>query len=101
LCLARAAFAAGTGAAAFDPVWVKNGRSALARLRYEGADVCVLDLMLPELDGWGVIESARRDGIGVPISIEVDRLRIEPSVVQAFVDGDSHRFEPAEREPVR
>ena len=36
-------------AAGFDPVWVSNGRTALARLRYERADVCVLDLMLPEL----------------------------------------------------
>ena len=137
-------------AAAFDPVGVGNGRTALARLRYEGADVCVLDLMLPELDGWGVIESARRDGIGIPIvvvsargseldrvrtlelgaddylvkpfsmdelvarvraaarrgarplvatraeSIEVDGLRIEPSVVQAFVDGDSLELTPTE-----
>ena len=68
-------------AAAFDPVGVGNGRTALARLRYEGADVCVLDLMLPELDGWGVIESARRDGIGIPIVVvsargsELDRVR--------------------------
>ena len=137
-------------AAAFDPVWVGNGRTALARLRYEGADVCVLDLMLPELDGWGVIESARRDGIGLPIvvvsargseldrvrtlelgaddylvkpfsmdelvarvraaarrgaralvatraeSIEVDGLRIEPAVVQAFVDGNSVELTPTE-----
>ena len=29
-------------ASSFDPVWVGNGRTALARLRYEGADVCVL-----------------------------------------------------------
>ena len=68
-------------AASFDPVWVGNGRTALARLRYEGADVCVLDLMLPELDGWGVIEQARKEGIGTPIVVvsargsEHDRVR--------------------------
>src|SRR6266446_9522194 len=50
--------------AGFDPVWVGKGTTALARLRYERADVCVLDLMLPELDGWQIIEAARKEGIG-------------------------------------
>ena len=68
-------------AAGFDPVWVGNGRAALARLRYERADVCVLDLMLPELDGWEIIETARKEGIGTPIVVvsargsEQDRVR--------------------------
>ncbi len=68
-------------AAGFDPVWVGNGRTALARLRYERAEVCVLDLMLPELDGWEIIEAARKEGIGTPIVVvsargsEQDRVR--------------------------
>jgi two-component system alkaline phosphatase synthesis response regulator PhoP len=68
-------------AAGFDPVWVGQGRTALARLRFERADVCVLDLMLPELDGWQVIEAARKEGIGTPIIVvsargaEHDRVR--------------------------
>jgi two-component system OmpR family response regulator len=56
-------------AAGFDPVWVGKGRAALARLRYEQADVCVLDLMLPELDGWEIIEAVRKEGIGTPIVV--------------------------------
>jgi two-component system alkaline phosphatase synthesis response regulator PhoP len=137
-------------AADFDPIWAGNGRTALARLRYEHAEVCVLDLMLPELDGWGVIETARREGIGTPIvvvsargsegdrvrtlelgaddylvkpfsmdelvarvraaarrgarplvatrgeSIEVEGLRIEPSVVQAFLEDKSLDLTPTE-----
>ena len=52
--------------AGFDAVGVANGETGLARLRFERPDVCVLDLMLPGLDGWKVIEqrgaraSARR-----------------------------------------
>ena len=57
------------GAAGFDPVWVTKGEQGLARLRYEQPDVCVLDLMLPQKDGWSVIEAARADGIGTPIVV--------------------------------
>jgi DNA-binding response OmpR family regulator len=75
------AMATHLAAAGFDPLYVGKGRAALARLRFERPDVCVLDLMLPELDGWTVIETARREGIGTPIVVvsargtEHDRVR--------------------------
>src|SRR5919108_465253 len=56
-------------AAGFDPVVVARGELGLSRLRYERPDVCVLDLMLPELDGWRLIEQARGEGIGTPIVV--------------------------------
>jgi DNA-binding response OmpR family regulator len=136
-------------ASGFDPIWVGKGTTALARLRYERADVCVLDLMLPELDGWEIIQAARKEGIGTPIvvvsargseqdrvrtlelgaddyivkpfsmeelvarvraaarrgqrvtaergdAIQVEELRIDPSVVQAFVGDESMDLTPTE-----
>src|SRR5919198_2605356 len=56
-------------AAGFDPLWIPHGELGLTRLRYERPDVCVLDLMLPELDGWKLIEKAREEGIGTPIVV--------------------------------
>lgn len=56
-------------AAGFDPLWVAKGEQGLARLRFERPDVCVLDLMLPGVDGWAVIETARNEGIGTPIVV--------------------------------
>jgi DNA-binding response OmpR family regulator len=56
-------------AAGFDAVEVSNGGAGLARLRYERPDVCVLDLMLPGIDGWKLIETARDEGIGTPIVV--------------------------------
>ena len=41
-----------------------NGEAGMARLRYERPDVCVLDLMLPRLDGWKLIETSRARGSG-------------------------------------
>ena len=55
--------------AGFDPYTVATGHTGLARLRYERPDVCVLDLMLPETDGWKLIETARGEGIGTPIIV--------------------------------
>ncbi len=55
--------------AGFAPLWVSDGKQALARLRFEQPAVCVLDLMLPGLDGWAFIETARSEGIGTPIVV--------------------------------
>lgn len=57
------------GTAGFDASAVANGSQGLARLRYEKPDVCVLDLMLPGVDGWKLIETARSEGIGTPIVV--------------------------------
>jgi DNA-binding response OmpR family regulator len=65
----------------FDALLTSSGENGLARLRYERLDVCVLDLMLPGLDGWSLIETARGEGIGTPILVvsargtEQDRIR--------------------------
>jgi DNA-binding response OmpR family regulator len=75
------AMATHLAAAGFDPLYVGKGRAGLARLRFERPDVCVLDLMLPEVDGWELISTARSEGIGTPIVVvsargtEHDRIR--------------------------
>jgi DNA-binding response OmpR family regulator len=68
-------------AGGFDAIAVERGELGLARLRYERPDACVLDLMLPGLDGWELIETVRGEGIGTPIVVvsargtEGDRIR--------------------------
>ena len=81
-------------ASSFDPVWVGNGRTALARLRYEGADVCVLDLMLPERDGWSVIETARSEGIGTPIVVVSARGTEHDRVHALEIGADDYLVKP-------
>jgi DNA-binding response OmpR family regulator len=61
--------AAHLGQAGFDPLLVPRGELGLARMRYERPDVVVLDLMLPGMDGWRLIETARAEGIGTPIVV--------------------------------
>ena len=65
----------------FEAITVERGEVGLARLRYERPDACILDLMLPGIDGWEVIETVRSEGIGTPIVVvsargtEGDRIR--------------------------
>ena len=81
-------------AAGFDAVWVQLGRLALARLRYERPDVCVLDLMIPEVDGWSVIETARQEGIGTPIVVVSARGTEHDRVHALQIGADDYMVKP-------
>ena len=82
------------GAAGFDPVSVGNGTQGLARLRYEKPDVCVLDLMLPGVDGWKLIETARNEGIGTPIVVVSARGTEHDRVHALEIGADDYLVKP-------
>ncbi len=81
-------------AAGFDPLWVAKGESGLARLRFERPDVCVLDLMLPGLDGWRLIETARQEGIGTPIVVVSARGTEHDRVHALEIGADDYLVKP-------
>jgi DNA-binding response OmpR family regulator len=80
--------------AGFDPVVVGRGEQGLARLRYERPDVVVLDLMLPERDGWSVIEAARAEGIGTPIVVVSARGTEHDRVHALEIGADDYLVKP-------
>ena len=80
--------------AGFEAVSVANGETGLARLRYERPDVCVLDLMLPGLDGWKVIEQARSEGIGTPIVVVSARGTEHDRVHALEIGADDYLVKP-------
>jgi two-component system alkaline phosphatase synthesis response regulator PhoP len=81
-------------AAGFDPVAVGNGAQGLARLRYEQPDVCVLDLMLPGVDGWKLIETVRTEGIGTPIVVVSARGTEHDRVHALEIGADDYLVKP-------
>jgi two-component system alkaline phosphatase synthesis response regulator PhoP len=81
-------------AAGFDSIVVGRGELGLARLRYEQPDVCVLDLMLPELDGWRLIETARAEGIGTPIVVVSARGTEHDRVHALEIGADDYLVKP-------
>ncbi len=81
-------------AAGFDPVTAGKGDQGLARLRYESPDVCVLDLMLPGVDGWKLIETARAEGIGTPIVVVSARGTEHDRVHALEIGADDYLVKP-------
>jgi two-component system phosphate regulon response regulator PhoB len=81
-------------AAGFDASWVGNGDQGLARLRYEKPDACVLDLMLPGLDGWKLIETVRSEGIATPIVVVSARGTEHDRVHALEIGADDYLVKP-------
>src|SRR4051812_15281728 len=81
-------------AAGLDPMRVGAGEVGLARLRYERPDVLVLDLMLPGLDGWALIEQARSEGIGTPILVVSARGTEHDRVHALEIGADDYLVKP-------
>jgi DNA-binding response OmpR family regulator len=80
--------------AGFDGIHVTKGETGLARLRFERPDVCVLDLMLPGVDGWSLIETARREGIGTPIVVISARGTEHDRVHALEIGADDYLVKP-------
>jgi DNA-binding response OmpR family regulator len=69
-----------------------NGQAALDLLEEVNPDLMLLDLMMPVMDGWGVLHEIRRRGLARPRVVVVsartspgDRRRAEDYAVEAFV----------------
>ena len=54
-------------AAGIEPILASDGRTALARIVNEKPDAVLLDVLLPGIDGWQVLEELHAKGDPVPI----------------------------------
>jgi len=52
-----------------EVVMAADGQSGLDRLAEHRPDVVLLDVMMPVLDGWGVLERKQRDGDDTPVIV--------------------------------
>src|SRR6185295_6357280 len=80
--------------AGFDSQVVSDGDAGLRRLRFETPDVCVVDLMLPRMDGWRLIESARSEGLGTPIIVVSARGTEHDRVHALEIGADDYLVKP-------
>ena len=72
----------------------EDGERGLRKLRFERPDVCVVDLMLPGLDGWALTERARADGIRTPIIVVSARGSEHDKVHALEIGADDYLAKP-------
>jgi DNA-binding NtrC family response regulator len=70
----------------FEARVAETGMDGLALLRAEGADVVLLDLVMPGLDGLGVLAEMRRSGLDTPVIVQTSNGSID-AVVNAMRAG--------------
>lgn len=73
---------------------VGDGRRALARLLEQDYDLCVLDVMLPELDGMSVCRSARDEGVRTPVLFLTARGGVDDRIKGLRAGGDDYLPKP-------
>ena len=56
-------------AAGFEPMLAGDGHTALERIETEAPDAVLLDVLLPGIDGWQVLEQLHAKGDPVPVII--------------------------------
>ena len=71
---------------------VDDGRTALARARAGEADLLVLDIGLPGMDGFTVLRTLRAEGIGIPVVILTARDGVQDTV--AGLEGGADDYMP-------
>lgn len=78
----------------FDVVSVATGRAALDAVTEHAPDLVVLDLMLPDLDGFDVCRRLRADGWTTPILFLTARDGTEDKVRGLTLGGDDYLVKP-------
>jgi len=79
--------------AGYRTVAADNGQSGLFTARHAQPDLVLLDLMMPQLDGFGFLERFRRES-GVPVIILTARERRENAVRGLSLGADDYVTKP-------
>ncbi|MEO4016078.1 MULTISPECIES: heavy metal response regulator transcription factor [Pseudomonas] len=71
-----------------------NGKVALQHALSEAYDLLILDVMMPGLDGWEVLQKVRASGKDVPVLFLTARDRVEDRVKGLELGADDYLIKP-------
>lgn len=75
--------------------WITTGSAALQYIQHGGDwDVLLLDIMLPEYDGFAILESLRQQNITTPVLVMTARTEIEDKVSMLDLGADDYLVKP-------
>ena len=73
---------------------LRDGRDGLHHALTESFDLAILDVMLPGLDGWGVLNGIRRAGKDMPVLFLTARDAVEDRVKGLDLGADDYLVKP-------
>jgi two-component system, OmpR family, copper resistance phosphate regulon response regulator CusR len=80
--------------AGFTVDWVANGVDGLHQALEGGHDLVILDVMLPGLDGWQVLQGLRGQGRQMPVLFLTARDQVEDRVRGLELGADDYLVKP-------
>jgi two-component system OmpR family response regulator len=86
--------------AGFEVVTATDGRDALAEARRYRPDLVVLDVMMPDMDGFTVVRRMRGEGSTAPVLFLTARDATEDKVTGLTVGGDDYVTKPFSLEEI-
>ena len=90
----REAVAASLRFLGFEVSTAQTARETLRVIRERRFDLVVLDVMLPDFDGFEVTRRLRRDGIGVPVIFLTARDAPQDTITGLTIGGDDYITKP-------
>ena len=84
----------------FEVHTATNGASALDRAREVKPDAVILDVMMPGMDGFGVLRRLRADGIDAPALFLTARDSLQDKIAGLTLGGDDYVTKPFSLEEV-
>lgn len=78
----------------YEVTSVSNGRVALNEIRSNRFDLVILDVMLPEMDGFSICQAVRLDNNPVPILFLTAKNSSEDRVFGLKIGGDDYLSKP-------
>ncbi|VEI12747.1 response regulator transcription factor [Trueperella bialowiezensis] len=86
--------AKGLKAAGYQTTVVATGREGVLHLLTDGYDLAILDIGLPDIDGFEVLEQARGQGVSIPVIILTARSSVEDTVSGLESGADDYMAKP-------
>src|ERR1700687_3641720 len=84
----------------FEVYTASNGPAALDRAREVRPDAVILDVMMPGMDGFGVLRRLRADGIDAPALFLTARDTLQDKITGLTLGGDDYVTKPFSLEEV-
>lgn len=78
----------------YEVSWCKDGETAMERFRKETFDICLLDVMLPKLDGFTLARMIRKENEEVPLIFLSAKSLTEDKIEGLLLGADDYIVKP-------